>query len=359
MKNVIFSIFRYKLSKLTANESRMNWSDGLIWPKDYPTLEDYFEALLPQKGKQLPVYDKGKTARQNVSFRMVADDTTIAQDRKEYHRSDILAHKDKITVLTVQANGSKHYIDRNNMDHKMPHYPSTTVIIDNRPGHQLIVIEHSHKASAMEPSRIVHLLLNHFNAQMPQVGVQIQIDELTRVPDFYEACDDIVRRLHDEVRKVELSFPSDNKYHHDRTQELQSFYFMQEFLSPFAYRGHLSALIRSNKAFMSEKTRKTFGLIAQMCAQHEEYFLRVKFENFGWFQYGQETVAQFGISKNTVEEFTGQKIPDNEIFEDDDDNKKKSLNEWLSDITNVVESYAERPVSKRKVKKRYSRSLSA
>lgn len=359
MRNVILSIFRFKLSTLPSTEARMNWSDGLLWPKDFATLEDYFDALIPQKGKQLPIYDKGKTARQNVNFRMVADDTTIAQDRKEYHRSDILEHKDKITVLTIQANSSKHYTDRNNLDHKMEHYPSTCVIIDNRPGHQIIAIENTHKTSAMEPNRIVHLLLNHFNAQMPQVGVQIEIDELSRIPDFFEACDDIVTRQHDRIRKLELDFPSDDSYQHFQEAEMQEIQMIQRFLNPFAFRGHLSASIRSNRSFMSERNRKTFGYIAQLCVKHPEYYLRVKFENFGWFQYGQETVAQFGIDKDSIEQFTGKKIPDNEIFLDEDGGRKKDLKEWFSDINNVVECYAERPVSKRKGKRRYSSRVSA
>jgi len=356
MKNVIFSIFRYKLSTLPATEVKMDWADGLVRPENYQSLEDYFEALLPPKGEQLPVYDKGRTARANTTVRLVADDTTIAQDRKDYHRSDIIAHKDRITVLTIQANGSKQVTDRNNISHKMPHYPSTCVAIDNRPGHQIIAIAHAHQSSAMEPHRIVRLLLNHFNAQITQVGVQIEIKELTRVPEFFEACSDIIYGLKDEVLKMELSFPSDSRHKIKSVEpDLQCIRLIQDWLSTFSKRAHLSAMVRDNQSFMSPEVRKTWAFIADVCMKNRGYYLRVKFQNFGWFQYGQETVAQYGIEKDSIDYFTGEKIPIKNIFEDHNSStEKKDFAAWLSNIVNLIELYDERSISRRKAPKSYS-----
>lgn len=363
MKNVIFSVFRYHLSTVMTEVS-MAWDDDLIRPRDYPTLEAYFEALLPEKGKQLSIWEKARTAKSYVGGSMVADDTTVFRDQKDYHRADIVEHKENIVVLTIQANGSKHYIDRDNQEHRMSHYPSSLVVIDNRPGHQLIAVEQSHQDSAMEPERVVRLLLSHFNAVMPQVGVQIEIMELIRCPEFFEAVQQIINNLDDHVRKLEFNFPSDSTGSKAKNvdQALDPVFALQDFLAGFAYRGHLSAMIRNNRSFMSEKVKKTWGLVAQLCAQDTGYYLRVRFERFGWFQYGQETNAQFGIEKDAIDRFAGREIAmcESDLFIDDEELpvvKSQSLRVWLEDIVQLVESYEERKVSKRKGKRSYRRAV--
>lgn len=246
----------------------MEWEDGLLRPQQFPTLEAYFEALLPAKGAQLPVWDKSRTARANVASKKDDADSYAPIDQKDYHRADILEHKENIVVLTIQANGSKRYIDRENKRHRMPHYPSSCVLIDNRPGHQLIAVEQSHQASAMEPDRVVRLLLSHFNTVMPKVGVQIEIVSLVRCPEFFEAVKQILTNLDDRVTKLEFNFPSDSTQTRtaNRDEALNPVMALQDWMAGFAYRGHLSANIRNNHSFMSENIRKTWGLVTQLCA---------------------------------------------------------------------------------------------
>lgn len=363
MKNVIFSVYRYHLTPCPT-EVRMTWEDGLLRPQQFATLEAYFEALLPAKGQQLPVWDKARTAKANLAGKDVGDDGSNARDMKDYHRADIVEHKEGIVVLTIQANGSKRYIDRENQPHRMSHYPSSCVLIDNRPGHQLMAIEQCHRDAAMEPERVVRLLLSHFNAVMPQVGVQLEIVELVRCPEFFEAVQQILVNLDDQVRKLEFNFPSDSSTLRVRNydQSLDPVLALQDWLSGFAYRGHLAAMIRNNRAFMSEKVQKTWGLVAQLCAQGTGYYLRVRFERFGWFQYGQETNAQFGIEKEAIDRFAGieLKVHEADLFIDDDELpvvKKQSLRVWLEDIAQLAEDYEERKVSKRKAKRRYRRAV--
>ena len=362
MKNVIFSVFRYHLSTVKTEEV-MKWEDGLVQPKDFTTLEAYFEALLPEKGKQMSIWDKARTANAMLPSQKRNDDFVSARDSKDYHRADIVEHRENIVVLTVQANGSKRYIDRENKNQRTPHYPSSCVIIDNRPGHQLIAVEQSHRDSAMDPQRVVRLFLSHFNAMMPKVGVQIEIVELVRCPEFFEAVHQIITNLDDQVKKLEFNFPSDNTLirAHNREEALNPVFALQDWLASFAYRGHLSALVRNNRQFMSEKIRKTWGLVAQLCAQDMGYYLRVRFERFGWFQYGQETNAQFGIEKDAIDRFAGREIAMREadMFVDEEDLpvvKQQSLRVWLEDITQLAEKYEERKVSRRKGKRGYRRA---
>ena len=363
MKNIIFSVFRFHLSTIKT-EVGLEWEDGLLRPEKFPTLEAYFEALLPAKGEQLPVWDRARTAKSNVASKSDDTDNYVARDKKDYHRADIVEHKENIVVLTVQANGSKHYIDRENKDHRMPHYPSSCVVIDNRPGHQLIAVEHSHRDSAMEPQRVVRLLLSHFNAVMPKVGVQLEIVELVRSPEFFEAVHQIINNLDDHVKKLEFNFPSDSTESRARNREeaLNPVFALQDWLAGFAYRGHLSAMVRNNRQFMSDKIRKTWGLVAQLCSQDTGYYLRVRFERFGWFQYGQETNAQFGIEKDAIDRFAGREIAMQEadMFVDEEDLpivKRQSLRVWLEDITQLAETYEERKVSRRKGKRSHRRAI--
>lgn len=344
----------------------MEWEDGLIRPQDFASLEDYFEALLPAKGEQMNIWDKARTAKANMRGMDLGDDGSTARDMKDYHRADIVEHKESIVVLTIQANGSKRYIDRENQAHRMSHYPSSCVLIDNRPGHQLIAVEQSHRDSAMEPERVVRLLLSHFNAMMPTVGVQLEIVELVRCPEFFEAVQQIITNLDDEVRKLEFNFPTDSRQMKERSRDeaLDSVYALQDWLAGFAYRGHLSAMVRNNCTFMSEKIRKTWGLVAQLCTQDTGYYLRVRFERFGWFQYGQETNAQFGIEKEAIDRFAGREIavPEADLFVDEEDQpveKRQSLRVWLEDIVQVAESYEERKVSRRKGKRGRRLAISA
>ena len=146
IRNVMFSVFKYHLST-EKTEVPMSWDpdDDVIYPAKFPTLEAYFEALLPKKNEQLPIWDKARTAKASVTEEMMADDKSRGRDAKDYHRADILEHKENIIVLSIQANGSKRYTDRNNVEHRMPHYPSTLVVIDNREGQQLIAIEKTRK----------------------------------------------------------------------------------------------------------------------------------------------------------------------------------------------------------------------
>ena len=216
----------------------------------------------------------------------------------------------------------------------------------------------------MEPTRVVRLLLSHFNAFMPKMGVTLQINEMVRLPEFFEAVQHIITRLSDNVCKLELNFPSDNGRlsSMNRDHSLDVLKELQDFLDTFAYRGHLSAMVRNNRSFMSARNRHVWGLIAQLCTQNAGYYLRVKFENFGWYEYGQETTLQLGIGKDAIDRFVGREIAKREedLFIDDDELpvvKLQSLRVWLEDITKLEEKYEERKVSKRKGTRRYRRSV--
>ena len=357
-KKLFFAFYKYHLSKVKT-ELQMDWDDGMPRPQNYPTLEDYFEALLPAKGQELQVWDKARRASTLLSGSQPAERDMVRQrDMKDYHRADIVEHKDHIIVFTIQTNATKRIIDQNNVTRTEKHYPSSYVIIDNRPGHQLIAIEVTHRDSVMDKDRAARLLLSHFNSLMPLVGVQIEITQLLRQQDFYEAVQTILNTMNDTVCKLEFNFPTDGQQSRLREPEVAAIRAFMDYISGFGYRGSFSAYVRGNREFMSRKMRKTWELLAQECLRNNGYFLRVRFERTGWFQYGQELIAQFGISKEVIDRFAGKLVDtgDSDIFIDEEDQvpeKFTPLRELLDDKCLLLAQYEERKISKRKSRRRH------
>lgn len=63
------------------------------------------------------------------------------------HKCDVLRHEGGVILMTVEANKSKHTtIDKKDVEHQ--HHPYSIVLIDNRPGHQMVGIERN---SAFRP----------------------------------------------------------------------------------------------------------------------------------------------------------------------------------------------------------------
>lgn len=356
MRNVIFNIYKYRLRRIAA-QVLLDFEDGVPRVGNYSTLDDFFEAFIPEKGEKLAIQDKARSvARQNGN--VAKTEQSILKDRKEENLSLVEAHKENVIILSVQTNSTRKLYTKEFGSRYEKHYPTELVIIDNRPGHQFIAVEHTRRGAAMDTERAARIMQSGFNLMMNDQGVYFEITTLVRKMDFYETVRDILTRLEDQVRSVTFRF--DGKRRNNLSQNSDFIYVVQNWIGKFASRGQVTAFLRNNREFMQSEMRKDFELIAGLCAQDPHYSLLVKFEQFGLFRYGDETVVQFGLAKDAIDRFTEkvQTVSQESIFIDEEDQepqKLASLREWLENINDLSNRYEERALSKRERKKSYRR----
>lgn len=354
MRNVIFNIYKYRLKRVAA-QGLLDFEDGVPRVENFGTLEEFFEAFIPEKGEKLGIQDKARSvAKQNGS--VAKNEQSILKDMKEENLSLVEAHKENIIILSVQTNSKRKLYNKDFSSRYENHYPTELVIIDNRPGHQFIAVEHTRRNAAMDTERAARIMKSGFNLMMNEQGVYFEITTLVRRMEFYDTVRDILTQLDDQVRSVTFRF--DGKRHINLARNAEFIYVIQNWIGKFASRGQVTAFLKNNREFMQSEMRKDFELIAGLCAQDPHYSLMVKFEQFGLFRYGDETVVQFGVDKDAIDRFAEKvhKVNQESLFIDEEDREPQrlaSLREWLENINYLSNRYEERALSKRERKKSY------
>lgn len=328
MKDLIFTIYRYKIGKI-PKQGELFPEEGRKNPKDYATLEDFFESFLPEKGRFLDLWEEAKKSK--------GKEETVEKDT---HKNEILQHKDHIIVVALQANKFKTIHDENWNERKEPNHPSCFVVFDNRPGHHYVAIQ---QAAMNTDATAEKILQNSFNFSMNQYGLRFEVVLLKRTMEFLEAVDAIREELKYKVQKVTFDFDKNMGEEKKQSKILKA---LNEWIGRFAESGQITANVSDDELMQSKCVRKDLNLMADLCTRNSHYKLTVNFERLGLFRYGQDVRAQFGLNEKIISFFCGIEIHTETFdFEDGEFNFTVTLPEWLDDVHKLFKNYEEETLS--------------
>lgn len=94
------------------------------------------------------------------------------------HKCDVLRHEGGVILMTVEANKSKHTtIDKKDVEHQ--HHPYSIVLIDNRPGHQMVGIERN-SAFDRNPDKLALILQESISRLLMPFGRRVELKSLKK-----------------------------------------------------------------------------------------------------------------------------------------------------------------------------------
>lgn len=191
MKDIIFSIYRYKIGKLPAVQGEL-FNKGEKRP-DMKNIskEMIFESFLPERNKVIDLWNAPKKKR---------DGEEVIE--KDSYNNRVLEHRDGIIVLELQANSSKLIYDEDWNNHPEPNHMPFYVVIDNRENHGFIAIQRA----AMDTDKSAEILQNSFNYMLNNVGYRFEVVRLKNQMKFIEAIYHIKDKLKDNVSRVVFDF---------------------------------------------------------------------------------------------------------------------------------------------------------
>lgn len=334
MKELIFTIFKYKVTKLSTMQLELFTDGQKLKPMQYETKEQFFESFLPEKEKIVDLWEEIRKTKKEV--------TTV---EKESHNNVIMEHRNNVIIMAVQANGTKTIFDENWSKRPEPNHPSCMVIFDNREGHQFMAIENA----AMDPDKTAKIIQNSFNYALNRYGYGFEVNRLIRTLPFLEAVREIRDKLHDHINKLVFDF--DKNMEQQKELSGKFVYALKEWIGSFADSGQIAANISNDNQLFDSIVTQDFELMAELCASNKNYNLLVKFSHFGIFRYGKDIKAQFGLDNDVLERFFKPKVAEPtqlEVFERREQEPKITLYEWLNDVKTIYVDYEEEALSVRK-----------
>lgn len=192
-----------------------------------------------------------------------------------------IANHDGVSLMHLQNNKNVTIADPDFTEHTEGNYPYVCLIVDHRPGHQLIAIE---KASAFSKrkgddnstQRVASLLAEAVNNHLSLKGWEIEIMPVARSGDLWL---DVLHRVVDlgkRVRTIEYRFPADEE---EDTQTDTAWYMF----SNFAHRtggtnGIFQTLYERGDATDMERAERDIRAM-ETWASRERYEINVHFRD--------------------------------------------------------------------------------
>lgn len=341
MKDVIFAIYRYRITKIATEVSELFPEGRKLKPKNYDTNELFFESFLPERGNMIDIWEEIRKTRKNRK-------ETVETIEKDPHKNRVMEHRDNIIVLALQANGAKKIYDEDWATHPEPNHQPCMMVFDNRPGHQFVAIERA----AMDTDKSAKMLETSFNYLMNPLGYRFEVLRLKRDLPFLEAVYDIKDSLGDNINRVVFDF--DKNLSAKKKLDSRFLKALDEWLGKFADSGQVAANIKNDELLKDTVIRQDLGLMAELCKSNPNYNLLVKYEHFGIFRYGQDVRAQYGVESDVLETFVYPRSEptDDILFPEEEELKRITLPEWLDKVQTLYHKYEEESLS---VKKRTRR----
>ena len=225
------------------------------------------------------------------------DEKTTYWDK---HKCDIMRHECGMILMTVEANKSKHTtIDKKDVEHQ--HHPYCTVVIDNRPGHQMIGIERN-AAFDSNPDKLADILQKGINHLLMPYGRKIELLKLKKNNnEFWPVIDRLRTQYQDEVTQIRLDLNGKNT---DGKVDGSS---LMSLISSMAVKTDSKASLMFNAEKDGEvklqEIHDDVSHIAAICLAHKGYDLKVMFKKFGVYRYGADLMAQFGVDDEVLDGF--------------------------------------------------------
>ena len=329
----IFAFYDFKIGQRKDEEADMfkeQEKEDNIQLKQYDSPEACFGSFFKTGGKlSLNVLrEKGKGKNKTVEW--------------EPFENDVLMVADDVILMTIENNKWKHTTNKKKeVAHE--HHPYCHVVIDNRPGHQVMAVV-KNSAFDNKPDNVCGILYQGFNNAtiLGQYHLKIEFTKRQRSKnEFWPVVNDIRSIFKDHVRQIRMDFSGKDADEQPDPQDVVAV------MRALARKSASTAAVTLNADGEEVKLDELYDDLTNManiCLTQKGYDLTVKFRTFGLYRYGADIVAQFGVEDEVIEEFENGVKKMN--FENP--NGSFALIEWLDRMIALLDKYEDEiPVQKR------------
>lgn len=330
----IFAFYDYKIGQRKDEEADMfkeQEKEDNTKIKQYDSPEACFASFFKKGGKlSLNVLrEKGKGKENTTEW--------------EPFENDVLMVADGVILMTIENNKWKHTTNKKK-DVAHEHHPFCHVVIDNRPGHQVMAVV-KNSAFDNKPDKVCGILYQAFNnaAILGQYHLKIEFAKRQRKKnEFWPVVNDIRSIFKDRVRQIRMDFSGNDD--EELTPEAQDMVAVMRMLARKSASTAAVTLNADGEEVKMDELYDDLTNMANICLTQKGYDLTVKFRTFGLYRYGADLVAQFGVEDEVIEEF------ENGIKKMNFENPNGSfaLIEWLDRMIELLGKYEDEiPVQKR------------
>ncbi len=329
----IFAFYEYKISQRNDEEADLfkdRVAEDMVQLKHYDSPEACFGSFFRTNGKLLlnVLKAKGKGKDKIVEF--------------EPYENDVLMVADDVILMTIENNKWKHTTNKKK-DVAHEHHPYCHVVIDNRPGHQVMAVV-KNSAFDNKPDNVCGILNQAFNNAviLGKYHLKIEFSKRQRAKnEFWPVVNDIRSIFKDSVRQIRMDFSGKDSEEQPDPQDVVAV------MRALAKKSASTAAVTLNaegEEVRLDELHDDLTNMANICLTQKGYDLTVKFRSFGLYRYGADIVAQFGVEDDIVDEF--EKGIKRMNFENP--NGSFALIEWLDRMIELLPRYEnETPVQKR------------
>ena len=246
----------------------------------------------------------------------------------ERFNNEILAHRNGVIAMTIEANKQKTTIEKKQKV-KHPHNPFCFVIIDYRNGQNLIALQKN--AAFNKPEKLAEVVLHTFNRLFEEYDLRMVMKPLVREGlTFWDAVTEIRSRHHDKVRRISLDFSNaldEADYSSNRAIAI---------ISEISRKLHANGLMvveaKDDMEVDLDKVYEDMLMLADICMAQPEYELNVHFFSYGVYRFGADVTAQFGVDERVISNFQNY-IEEPNLF-----GENYTLDRWLENMKDLFDA---------------------
>ncbi len=260
------------------------------------------------------------------------------------HKCEVLRHEKGVILMTVEANKSKHTtIDKKDVEHE--HHPFSMVIIDNRRGHQMVGIERN-SAFGGNPDKLALILQQGISQLLMPYGRKVELKNLQKKNrEFWPVIDHLRTHYGDEVRQVRLDLRRDEKLADDRKANAGDLIsIMSNLAKKTESTASFTLVAEDDGEVRLQQVNEDVTRIADLCLEHPDYDLTVKFKQFGIYRYGADLMAQFGTEDDVLKAFENGNME----FDFTTGASTYGMVAWLDKLDTLLGDYRKHAISKRR-----------
>lgn len=318
----IFAIYRYNMSSLGMKEPSFSQDEEYKTHDKCKTLEEKFESFFGKAEDQVLGIKEVKEKRNGKKSSVEGEE----------HLCTVKQHKNNIIILRLKANKKKTVETIEDQKQDVEHHPGCLIIIDNRKGSNLMVVERNSSAFS-DPDKVMAIMRDSFNRKMQEYGCAIEITPLRKKEKFWVAVDEIRHKLKDSITCIKFDFKAEEQKEHAKGK----IYEIMKWFNLFAKDSELSMNIGDEHKL--EQVKSDLDCMAELCLQSPDYNLTVKFHDFGLFRYGQDVKAQYGIEDDVIKEFIRPSCSYVQDLFADDLSPVIDLPQWFDNVNILFADY--------------------
>lgn len=242
--------------------------------------------------------------------------------------NEILAHRNGVIAMTIEANKQKTTIERKQkVTH--PHNPFCFVIIDYRQGQNLIALQKN--TAFNKPEKLADIILKTFNRLFEAHDLRMEMKPLVREGlTFWDAVTEIRTRHHDKVRRICLDFSNvQDTVNYSSNQAIALISAISKKLDA---NGLMVVEAREDMEVDLDKVYEDMLMLADICQKQPEYELNVHFFSYGVYRFGSDVTAQFGVDERVIDNFQ-HNIEEPNLF-----GENYTLDRWLENMKDLFDA---------------------